>query len=127
MYLVGYVVGYRVMRSRVERGLISLTRSDLDALIGYLVVGMLVGARVVYAIAYEPGHYLRDPLEALRIWHGGLSFHGAVIGMTTACLLFARAHRVPFWQVADTLALAGAPASSLGVSATSSTGSCTAV
>jgi phosphatidylglycerol:prolipoprotein diacylglycerol transferase len=109
MYLVGYVVGYRVMRSRVERGLISLTRSDLDALIGYLVVGMLVGARFVYAIAYEPGHYLRDPLEALRIWHGGLSFHGAVIGMTTACLLFARAHRVPFWQVADTLALAGAP------------------
>jgi phosphatidylglycerol:prolipoprotein diacylglycerol transferase len=109
MYLVGYVVGYRVMRARIERGLLSLTQSDLDALIGYLAAGMLVGARLVYAIVYEPGHYLHDPLEFIRIWHGGLSFHGALVGLTTACAVFARVHRVPFWQVADTLALAGTP------------------
>jgi phosphatidylglycerol---prolipoprotein diacylglyceryl transferase len=109
MYLVGYVVGYRVMRARIERGLLSLTQSDLDALIGYLAAGMLVGARLVYAIVYEPGHYLHDPMEFIRIWHGGLSFHGALVGLTTACAVFARVHRVPFWQVADTLALAGTP------------------
>src|ERR1700688_2948240 len=109
MYLVGYLVGYRVMRARIERGLISLTQSDLDALIGYLAAGMLVGARLVYAIVYEPGHYLHNPLEFVRIWHGGLSFHGALLGLTTACAVFARVHRVPFWQVADTLALAGTP------------------
>jgi phosphatidylglycerol:prolipoprotein diacylglycerol transferase len=109
MYLVGYCVGYRVMCARIKRGLISLTQSDLDALIGYLAAGMLVGARLVYAIVYEPGHYLRDPLEFVRIWHGGLSFHGALVGLTTACAVFARVHRVPFWQVADTLALAGTP------------------
>jgi phosphatidylglycerol:prolipoprotein diacylglycerol transferase len=109
MYLVGYCVGYRVMCARIKRGLISLAQSDLDALIGYLAAGMLVGARLVYAIVYEPGHYLRDPLEFVRIWHGGLSFHGALVGLTTACAVFARVHRVPFWQVADTLALAGTP------------------
>ena len=109
MYLVGYVVGYRIARSRLGRGLVATTVAALDTLVGYLVVGMLVGARVMYAIAYEPGYYLHDPLEFFRVWHGGLSFHGAVIGMAIACLLFARVHRVPFWQLADTLALAGTP------------------
>lgn len=109
MYLVGYAVAYRIMRGRIERGLVSLTQRDLDALISYLVVGMLLGARLMYAIAYEPGHYLHDPAEFLRIWHGGLSFHGALIGITIASVVFARRHRVPFRQVADTLALAGTP------------------
>lgn len=109
MYLIGYVVGYRIARARIARGLVAMTVQDLDALIGYLVVGMLVGARLVYAIVYEPGHYLDDPLEFFRLWHGGLSFHGAVLGMTVGSALFARRHRVPFWQVADTLALAGTP------------------
>jgi phosphatidylglycerol:prolipoprotein diacylglycerol transferase len=109
MYLVGYVVGFRVARARIRRGLVAMTGDDLDALVGYLVIGMLLGARLVYAIVYQPGHYLDDPLEFFRVWHGGLSFHGAVLGMTAACLLFARAHRVPFWQLADTLALAGTP------------------
>ena len=86
-----------------------MTERDLDALVGYLMVGMLIGARTFYAIVYEPGHYLNDPLEFFRLWHGGLSFHGAVLGMTVACALFARVHRVPFWEVVDTLALAGTP------------------
>jgi phosphatidylglycerol:prolipoprotein diacylglycerol transferase len=86
-----------------------MTEHDLDALIGYLIAGMLLGARLVYAIVYEPSHYLDDPLEFFRIWHGGLSFHGAVLGMTFACAIFARRREVPFWDVADTLALAGAP------------------
>ncbi|HEV2670703.1 MAG TPA: prolipoprotein diacylglyceryl transferase, partial [Gemmatimonadales bacterium] len=109
MYLVGYVVGFRIMRARIRRGLISMTDRQLDALIGYLLAGMLIGARLMYAIAYQAGHYLDDPLEIIRIWHGGLSFHGAVIGLTAACAIFARVHRVPFWQLADTLALAGTP------------------
>jgi phosphatidylglycerol:prolipoprotein diacylglycerol transferase len=109
MYLVGFIVGYRIARARIARGLVAMTERDLDALLGYLVAGMLIGARTLYAIIYEPGHYLDDPLEFLRLWHGGLSFHGAVIGMTVACALFARVRRVPFWEVADTLALAGTP------------------
>jgi phosphatidylglycerol:prolipoprotein diacylglycerol transferase len=109
MYLVGFIVGYRIARARIARGLVAMTERDLDALLGYLVAGMLIGARTLYAIIYEPGHYLDDPLEFLRLWHGGLSFHGAVLGMTVACALFARVRRVPFWEVADTLALAGTP------------------
>lgn len=109
MYLIGYAVGYRLSLRRVRRGLVAMTEDDVDAWIGYLLIGMLLGARLVYAIVYQPGHYLDEPLELARIWHGGLSFHGAVLGMVAASLLFARVHRVAFWQVADTLAYAGTP------------------
>ena len=109
MYLVGYAVGYRIAQRRIERGLAPFDKAALDGLVGYLVVGMLVGARLTYAIVYEPGHFLDEPLEFFRIWHGGLSFHGAVLGMTAASALFASVKRVSFWGVADTLALAGTP------------------
>ncbi len=109
MYVVGYAVGYRIIKRRVARGMVRLTGRELDALIGYLVTGMLVGARIMYAVAYQPGHFLRDPLELLAIWHGGLSFHGALIGIALAAMLFARVHRLAFWRLADTLAMASTP------------------
>ncbi|HTY06864.1 MAG TPA: prolipoprotein diacylglyceryl transferase [Gemmatimonadales bacterium] len=109
MYLVGYVVAFRIIRSRIAQGRLALTRHDLDSLIGYLVVGMLAGARVIYAVVYEPGHFLGDPLAFFAIWHGGLSFHGALIGIAVATISFARRYRVPFWRLADTLAIAGTP------------------
>lgn len=109
MYVVGYVVGYRIIKRRVARGMLQLTQSELDILIGYLVTGMLVGARLMYAFVYQPGHFLGDPLELFAIWHGGLSFHGALIGIALAALVFARVHGVAFWRLADTLAVASTP------------------
>ncbi|HEY7192170.1 MAG TPA: prolipoprotein diacylglyceryl transferase [Gemmatimonadales bacterium] len=109
MYIVGYVVGYRIIKRRVARGLLQLNPKQLDALIGYLVIGMLAGARIMYAIAYEPGHFLHDPLAFFAIWHGGLSFHGALIGIAVAAIVFARIYHVAWWRLADTLAVAGTP------------------
>jgi len=109
MYLVGYAVGVAVARRRVRRGLVPFDARAIDALVGYLVVGMLVGARLTYVFVYDPWQYAAHPLEAFAVWHGGLSFHGAVLGMAAASILFARRHRVPFWTVGDTLALAGTP------------------
>ncbi|MDE3217313.1 MAG: prolipoprotein diacylglyceryl transferase [Gemmatimonadota bacterium] len=109
MYLVGYLVGARIAERRGDRGLVRLSHDDVGTMIGYLMVGMLLGARLMYATVYEPGHYFNDPLEFFKIWHGGLSFHGAVIGMLAAVAIFAHNHRLPFFEVADTLALAGTP------------------
>src|SRR5260370_14991574 len=109
MYCVRYAVGYRIIKRRVARGMVRLTGRELDALIGYLVTGMLVGARIMYAVAYQPGHFLGDPLEFLAIWHGGLSFHGALIGIALAAVLVARLHGIAFWRLADMLAMASTP------------------
>ena len=109
MYGVGYILGYRLVRSRTGRAVMPMEKADLDSWIGYLVIGMLVGARLVYAFVYDWPQFARDPMELFRVWHGGLSFHGAVIGMTITSVIFARVRRFRFLAIADLLALAGTP------------------
>lgn len=109
MYVIGYAVGIWIARRRIRRGLVPFDEAAVDSLVGYLMVGMLVGARLVYVLVYDRAEYAAHPLSVLEIWKGGLSFHGAVLGMAIACIVFAQRRRVPFWTVADTLALAGTP------------------
>jgi phosphatidylglycerol:prolipoprotein diacylglycerol transferase len=75
----------------------------------YAVIGMLIGARVIYMLVYGRAELVSDPLEGLRVWHGGLSFHGAILGMAIASALFARRQRLPWVGVTDTIAVCGAP------------------
>jgi phosphatidylglycerol---prolipoprotein diacylglyceryl transferase len=109
MYVVGYVLGYRLILKRIQSGRSTLTRADLDNLIWYLVVGMLIGARVFYVLVYGRGEYAAHPLEVFAVWQGGLSFHGAIIGMAIAMILFARRYRFPMLSITDTVALCGTP------------------
>jgi len=106
MYLVGYVLGYRLMLAQIKRGRTNLTRADLDNLIWYLVIGMLIGARLIYVVVYGRGEY-KNPLEVLAVWRGGLSFHGAIIGMTVAIIVFARRFHFPFLALGDVIVLCG--------------------
>ncbi|HEV7594065.1 MAG TPA: prolipoprotein diacylglyceryl transferase [Gemmatimonadaceae bacterium] len=109
MYVVGYVLGYRLVLKRIQSGRSKLTRADLDNLIWYLVVGMLLGARLVYVLVYGRGEYAAHPLEVFAVWQGGLSFHGAILGMTAAIILFARRYRFPVLAITDVVALCGTP------------------
>jgi len=109
MYLIGYIVGIWLARRRVRRGLVPFDAKAIDNLVMYLVIGMLIGARLVYVLVYDPAAYATHPLRALAIWEGGLSFHGAVLGMGIAIVIFSRRYHLPFWTVADTFALAGTP------------------
>jgi phosphatidylglycerol---prolipoprotein diacylglyceryl transferase len=109
MYIIGFVVGTHLSKQRARRGLISLDDRGIDAWIGYLIVGLLIGARLTYILVYDPRHYANDPWDMIAIWHGGLSFHGAILGMGIASLIFARRHKLPFWSVTDTMAYAGTP------------------
>jgi phosphatidylglycerol:prolipoprotein diacylglycerol transferase len=109
MYVVGYVLGYRLALKRIETGRSSLSRTDLDDLIWYLVLGMLLGARLVYVFVYGRAEYSVHPWEAFAVWRGGLSFHGAIAGMTVAIAVFARRNRHAVLEVTDLVALCGAP------------------
>ena len=109
MYVVGYVLGYRLVLRRIETGRTTISRIDLDDLIWYLVFGMLLGARLAYVFIYGRAEYAAHPLEALAIWRGGLSFHGAIAGMTVGIALFARRRKYSILEVTDLVALCGAP------------------
>jgi phosphatidylglycerol:prolipoprotein diacylglycerol transferase len=63
----------------------------------------MLGARLGYVVLYEPGHYLKNPLEIFQLWRGGMSFHGGLLGVLTAARLTSGAQA--FWPVMDRLAL----------------------
>jgi phosphatidylglycerol:prolipoprotein diacylglycerol transferase len=80
------------------------TRRDVEDLLFWGVLGVVVGGRLGYALFYKPAFYVSHPLEVLMVWRGGMSFHGGLVGVIVAMALFARARRRPFLQVSDLVA-----------------------
>src|SRR5690606_24345681 len=90
MYLLGFALVWLLGRWRIKRGETELTLRDLEDLIFYSIIGVVVGGRLGYALIYKPGDYLAAPWELLYIWQGGMSFHGGMIGVILVLLWFAR-------------------------------------
>jgi phosphatidylglycerol---prolipoprotein diacylglyceryl transferase len=80
------------------------TRKDVEDLLFFGVVGVIVGGRIGYALFYKPGQYLANPLEILQVWKGGMSFHGGLIGVAVALIVFARRRQRSMLQVMDLVA-----------------------
>ena len=77
------------------------TQRDVEDLLFYGVLGVVIGGRIGYALFYKPGHYLANPLEIGMVWKGGMSFHGGLLGVLAAMAWFARSRKRPFLQVTD--------------------------
>ncbi len=105
MYLLGFAAGYFIIRSELKRRNGPIPVEQADDLLFYLIMGLLVGARLGYAIFYNAQAYLYAPWEILAVWHGGMSFHGGLMGMVIAGLIFARLRGAPFLELADIGAL----------------------
>jgi phosphatidylglycerol:prolipoprotein diacylglycerol transferase len=80
------------------------TRRDVEDLLFYGVVGVILGGRIGYALFYKFDHYIAHPLEVLAVWKGGMSFHGGLLGVLVAMALFARSRKRTFLQVTDLIA-----------------------
>ncbi|MFK8138973.1 MAG: prolipoprotein diacylglyceryl transferase [Bdellovibrionales bacterium] len=108
MYLTGFVVGYLIIKSRYKKGYAGITPLQTQDLITYLMIGMMVGARITYALVYNWDYYSQNIAEIFMIWKGGLSFHGAVLGFVVAMIKFAKKYKLQYWHIADNVALVGA-------------------
>lgn len=105
MYLIGFALVYAFGRRRITSGhTTSMTVRDLEDLIFYSVLGVVLGGRLGYVLFYKPAHYLANPLEIFYLWEGGMSFHGGLIGVIVVMLLFAHKKRLGFFTVSDFIA-----------------------
>jgi phosphatidylglycerol---prolipoprotein diacylglyceryl transferase len=86
LFALGYLMGKWIMR--VEHKDVQ----TLDTLLVYLILGTIIGARLGHCFFYEPGYYLRHPIEILEVWKGGLASHGGAIGVLVALYLYSRHH-----------------------------------
>ena len=105
-YIVGLVAGWRYVRRLVQRPGWQLTPLDVDDLLLYVTLGVVLGGRLGYVLFYRPGYYLSQPLEALAVWQGGMSFHGGVVGVIAAMGLFAYLRKRSFLEVGDAVVCA---------------------
>lgn len=108
MYVVGFVIGGYLAKRLSDVGFFQVAREKVDTMITYLIIGMFLGARLAYVFIYNWGYFSQHPGEIFFVWQGGLSFHGALVGILVGGYAFARRHGIPWSQVMDTIALAGA-------------------
>jgi phosphatidylglycerol---prolipoprotein diacylglyceryl transferase len=81
---------------------------DLDDLVTWATLGIILGGRLGYVIFYNPAHYLANPADIIKVWDGGMSFHGGFLGTTLAMIFFARLRGIAVWSLFDVIA-AGVP------------------
>ena len=101
MYVFGFFASYLLVRYQMKRKDFDISKLEVEDLYFYLILGLMVGARLGYVLFYDLKMYLADPLEAFAIWHGGMSFHGGLIGVLIVGILFSWKNRKSFWRIAD--------------------------
>lgn len=103
-YVAGILLGWRYMLRVVLQPPAKLSEKDVDDMVMWVTLGVILGGRLGYVIFYKPGEYLSDPMEIFAVWNGGMSFHGGLIGVVTALALFARKRGYPMLAVGDAFA-----------------------
>ena len=113
-YVAGLLLGRFYVKSLLQQGRLWLgekrpfTPEQVDDLLLYMTVGVLLGGRLGYVLFYQPAYFLANPLEIVAVWNGGMAFHGALLGSIMAIVLFARRAGAELWSVMD-LAAAATP------------------
>ncbi|MBK7234942.1 MAG: prolipoprotein diacylglyceryl transferase [Sterolibacteriaceae bacterium] len=105
MYLIAFILFMVLGRLRARRNVLSgWIPRDIDDLLFYGVLGVILGGRLGYVLFYKPLHYLANPLEILAVWQGGMSFHGGLLGVLIAVLFYARSSGRRWLEVTDFIA-----------------------
>ncbi len=101
-YLAGFVLGWRycLRLAGFDAGH-RPNRDDIDDVLTWIILGVIAGGRLGYVLFYNPMYYLGAPLDALKIWLGGMSFHGGALGVIAAMFLYARLKDFSFLRLAD--------------------------
>lgn len=104
MYLLAFAQFVALGRLRLKQSRAPLTIEQLDDLLFYGVLGVIIGGRLGQILFYEPGYYFARPLEMLAVWQGGMSFHGGFLGVLVAMGLWARKTGIAWWTITDFIA-----------------------
>ncbi|SEN74623.1 Prolipoprotein diacylglyceryl transferase [Gemmobacter aquatilis] len=118
-YIAGLLIGWRLVlralhQPRLWAAQAPMNAEQLDRLLTWVILGVVLGGRLGFVLFYQPGYYLTHPAEILKVWEGGMSFHGGFLGVVTAALIFCKREHIPLLPMADLLALAAPPGLLLG-------------
>jgi phosphatidylglycerol:prolipoprotein diacylglycerol transferase len=105
-YIGSLLLGWRYCLALADRPPHFVRRRDIDDFLVWATLGIVLGGRAGYVLFYNSAYYLAHPIEALYLWHGGMSFHGGALGVTLAIWAFGRARGIPLLAFADIICAA---------------------
>ena len=103
-YLAGIFIGYWYLLKLLKKPGAPMARRHADDLVFYAALGIILGGRIGYVLFYNLGEYLRHPIEILKLWDGGMSFHGGVIGTSLGIFYLARKEKLSWLRIHDYVA-----------------------
>ena len=109
-YILGIILGWMYaikiikLTSNKKYNLDSIDKEQFDNLLVYLVFGIIFGGRIGYVIFYDIGYYSQNLLEIFKIWQGGMSFHGGLLGVIVAIFIFSKSKNTNFFRYSDVVA-----------------------
>jgi phosphatidylglycerol:prolipoprotein diacylglycerol transferase len=101
MYVLGFALGSAVLRKRLREVGLALRPEEINDFLFYLILGVILGGRTGYVLFYNLPFFLAHPAEIPAIWHGGMSFHGGLLGTLSSGFFFCRRRAIPFYRLAD--------------------------
>lgn len=104
MYLLGFLAAYLLGRIRARKSWISIEEAKVEDLVFYGAMGAVLGGRVGYVFFYGFDQFLKDPFWLFRVWEGGMAFHGGLLGVFAALILFTRKNGYRLSEVCDFVA-----------------------
>lgn len=104
-YLFGILIGWWLINRNVRKNNLGLSRQNIEDLIFYVTLGIVLGGRLGYAVFYGGSAMWENPLHILEVWKGGMSFHGGVAGVILALYLFSKKINYPFLALTDLVVL----------------------
>ncbi|MEX5727568.1 phosphatidylglycerol:prolipoprotein diacylglycerol transferase [Rhodovulum iodosum] len=114
-YIAGLLLGWRLVVAAVKAPRLwpgdqaPMTPAQVEQLLTWVILGVILGGRLGFVIFYKPGHYLSHPWEIPMLWQGGMAFHGGLLGVIVALVLFTRHNGIPLLSASDALAMATPP------------------
>ncbi len=105
-YVVGLILGWRYMLHLARRIPGVLSERDVDDFLLWATLGVILGGRLGYVLFYNPSYFFNHPLQIFAVWQGGMSFHGGLVGVILALILFCRLRKLSILRVGDILCCA---------------------
>jgi len=105
-YVVGIILGWFYILKLIEKNYTSLKKQHIDDFITWIIIGIIIGGRLGYVLFYDPVKYLSKPIEILKTYEGGLSFHGGILGFVIAAIIFTRKNNIKYFTLVDATAAA---------------------
>ncbi len=102
--LIGWVLGKKIIQKRFINSNFEFDLKEFDNLITYIILSIIIGGRVGYVIFYNFSYYISNPLDIFKIWEGGMSFHGALIGIIFGTYIFSIKKRISTIFLLDIIA-----------------------